>query len=166
MFLAGPALMGSCRGLNLYLGVAAAGDALNLSWETLAAAGVLGAYVACLTQISAWEGTDTPLAKLRAQVGALVPLPAVLPVLFWGGAISLAPAAGLAFLVAAAFPAAAFNRDATDERIVHTLLRGVYLLDAAYLARAGQTILCIVCTLLGVLPHLATLLRAKSADPR
>lgn len=159
LFLVGPTLMGSCRGLNLYLGVATAGDPLTVTGETLAAAGILGGYVACLTQISAWEGTDTARAKLRALVGAMAPLPVLLPVFFWGGAVSLVPAAGLAFLVAVAFPRAAFSRGTADKRPVHNLLSGVYILDAAYLARAGQTILCFVFTLLGVLPHLVRQMR-------
>jgi 4-hydroxybenzoate polyprenyltransferase len=142
----GPILMGSCRALNLLLSAWAVAPAADAA---VVPALALGAYVACVTQLSAWEGSPVSLVRLRAAVLALLVFPACL-LLTASGGFAWLPLAGLALLIASSYPNRPFREGETDERLVHRLLEGIYLLDAVFLGRAGRTLLCGLLTAAGL----------------
>lgn len=132
----GPLLMGSCRFMNLLLGALAAGVPDAIPWW---AASALGLYTAGVTWISRLEGRTVPRARLAALVLLLAAIPAGLVPLTWG--LGTLPLLAHAALIACALPARGFTAGKADERLVHRLLAGIYLLDASFLARAGSAVL-------------------------
>jgi 4-hydroxybenzoate polyprenyltransferase len=163
--LLGPLLMGSCRSLNLLVGAWGAGQGTDSPWSPAAAAGVLGLFVACVTQLSAWEGAEVPAARLRALVTSLLVFPLGLLVL--ARPLAIPPLVCLALLVIRACPHGPFRAGHADERPVHQLLPGIYLLDAFFLGQAGRIVLCGTFTAAGMVPQLLadTLQRRRNAAP-
>jgi 4-hydroxybenzoate polyprenyltransferase len=156
----GPVLMGSCRSLNLLLGAWAVAPSADTA---LPPALVLGGYVACVTVVSAWEGEDIPLVRLRAYVLAMLLFP--VGVVLRSRGLAWLPLAGLILVIAAAYPQRAFQAGTTNEGLVHRLLAGIYLLDAAFLGQAGRPVLCGLCTALGLYPLARRLLRSRRSAP-
>jgi 4-hydroxybenzoate polyprenyltransferase len=157
----GPALMGSCRALNLLAGALAAVPGALLDERVLVPALALGLYVACVTSLSALEGAAASRARLGLRFGAMLAVPcALFP--FAGPASALALGA-LAALIAAAFPRAAFAAGAHDERPVHRLLAGIYLLDAAFAGHASAPWLCAALAAAGTLHFLTAGARGRVA---
>ena len=77
----GPLLMGACRAGNLLLGAAAAADAGRLAPAPVAAAVLLGLYIAAVTHLARHEAepgaTFTP-RRIGRLLGLLIPLQALL----------------------------------------------------------------------------------------
>ena len=79
----GPAAMGACRSLNVLLAAAAGGGwAAARDPATLAAAGVLGIYVAGLTAFARTEAVESSKARLR--LSSLVVNAALVGIVAWG----------------------------------------------------------------------------------
>ena len=79
--LLGPALMGACRAGNLLLGAAAAAYAGRLSPVPIAAAVLLGIYIAVVTRLARGEtepGAAFPPRRIGKLLGLLIPLQALL----------------------------------------------------------------------------------------
>ncbi|MBL7076153.1 MAG: UbiA family prenyltransferase [Kiritimatiellae bacterium] len=77
--VAGPLMMGLCRGLSLHLGSAAVSGSLSLTGLRAAAALVLTLYVAAVTAVADREHTTVVLGPNRwLPLVAVLPLPAIL----------------------------------------------------------------------------------------
>jgi hypothetical protein len=160
----GPLLMGSCRAANVFLGALGTGPGTDGAGHAAAAACALGAFVAGVTFASFLEGSPVPARRLRLLVGALLIVPAGL--IPFARGLALVPVAGLAILIAAAVPAAGFRAGRADERLVHRLLGGIYLIDAAFLGIAGSVVLCTAATALGLAPEVWGFVRWLRAHRR
>ncbi len=138
--LVGPLAMGSCRGLSLLVGAAAAGNwAGALAEPVLLSAAALTLYVAAVTAIAAGETLAQPLALRRW-------LPAVV-VLAWLAAVQAMLGEPLTRPVSLALSALAVGwairnglalggtvQPARAQRTVGALLRGLLLIQAALVA--------------------------------
>ncbi len=149
----GPALMGSCRALNLVAGALAAVPDAHAGATLLVPAVALGLYTALVTSVSALEGLAAPRGRLGLRFGALVAIPlALAPV---AGCIAAFPLAVLVALVLYSFPRRAFAEGRPDELPVHRLLGGIYLIDASFAGYASMPLLCGILAAAGIV-HAAT----------
>jgi 4-hydroxybenzoate polyprenyltransferase len=130
----GPAVMASCRALNVGLGIALGA----LVWPALGAVTILFVYVLVLTLLSRFEVTVAPVTLVRgAAIGFALLLAAavVLFVLAWGPG----GAAGVVFLALLAAwlgpPLRAAIADPAPRRIIAVIkaaVLGIILVDAAF----------------------------------
>jgi 4-hydroxybenzoate polyprenyltransferase len=135
----GPAVMASCRALNVGLGIALG----TLAWPALGAAAVLFLYVLVLTLLSLFEVTEAPVRLVRGAAIAFVLLLAATIALFvlaWGPG----GAAGVVFLALLAAwlgpPLRAAIADPAPRRIIAVIkaaVLGIILVDAAFTTAAG-----------------------------
>ena len=146
--LLGPALMGTCRGLNLLVGALAAAPAARVDAGLLPAALALAVYTAAVTGVSALEGAASRRG-LAARFGILLAIPlALIP---FAGAPAAVPLAALAVLALCSYPRGGVAAGAPNETPVHRLLGGIYLLDAAFAGHAGAPWVCAALATAGLL---------------
>jgi len=96
--LLGPAFMGACRAGNLLLGAAAASGGAPPSATVLAAAGILGLYVAAVTHLARNEARPDAAVQ-PGQIGRLLRLLIPLQALFCVAAVHRFPANLLGLLL-------------------------------------------------------------------
>jgi len=151
--------MGACRFLNMWLGIAAAGEALDGSLLPFPA--TLATYVAAVTLLSLLEdeAVGRGMFYLMVAVLLLVPVMLVADVLkgsasrpeVWFALVPLAVLVG--WIAIAAYPAGKKLSAASIGGVVRICLTGIILLDAAMLMARGKWAEGALCTLL-VLPAL------------
>src|SRR5262249_54564995 len=133
--LAGPAILGACRALNLLLGVACSEPPL-IGARVLFPAGAYGLYILVVSHLARMEDARVAPRAARALAGgptaALVLPSAALPSPL--GAV--AGAVGAAFLARPLLGIRAWTRGEV-ERAVGRLLGGTILLDASIAAGTG-----------------------------
>jgi 4-hydroxybenzoate polyprenyltransferase len=135
---AGPAVMASCRALNVALGIALG----VLAWPALGAVAILFAYVLVLTLLSRFEVTVAPVTLVRGTATGFALLLAAAVALFvlaWGPG-GAAGVVFLALLVAwLGSPLRAALADPAPRRIIAVIkaaVLGIILVDAAFTSAA------------------------------
>jgi 4-hydroxybenzoate polyprenyltransferase len=142
--LAGFLAMGSARGLNVLLGVTAAGMAVLSSWAIVVAV-VVVLYIALVTYMAANEATETNRSAVAAAAaGVVLAVLAVLaavavtrPPLIQSALAIVLVAGFLAWTGRALRPAYANPRPDTVGPAVGACILGLIVLDAAFAAVAG-----------------------------
>ncbi|MBN1419920.1 MAG: UbiA family prenyltransferase [Planctomycetes bacterium] len=134
--LAGCAIMGSCRGLNLLLGARAAGG------EAWIPAAILTAYVAAVTAASLGEDRSFHPRRFAATAPLWVLFPAALAVQAASPVRGLAAAAPLAIWLGVALGRTRRGSARGDhplEGFTRRALEGIYLVDGGLLIAAART---------------------------
>ncbi len=148
----GPMLMGACRGLSLLLGAAALGAAAMGAPAVLIAAAGLTAYIAVVTFIASRETKAVRLGAMRfAPAAALaawfVAIFITLPKVIAVGPVSLGTLAVL-WSLACGFALGGVAGPAVVPPIIGRLIRGLLLVQAAWLAASPATGLAIAVVLI------------------